>query len=240
MPPQQLSILPTIVCQRNKPAPATAAADFIGIDDSTTQRWLCKGQSRHPMVPVTEWICSHLASACGLPVPPVGVVELQAQPGVYYFGSQWQGGAKEFLEVMGRISNPWVFERTHAVDLFVHNTDRHRGNYLYLELAGDIVARVIDFSHALMVMGWPLPALPMPHCNTTAELAPLLAENTAPYQRPDAIMERIAALPAQWMRDTLAACPSSWLGQDGKDSVCAWWASAARTDRLNAAKLALP
>lgn len=240
MPPAQLSCLPTIICQRNKPAPATAAADFIGIDDATTHRWLCKGQSRHAMVPATEWICSRLASACGLPVPEIGVVELQSQPGIYYFGSQWQGGAKEFLDVMGRISNPWVFERTHAIDLFVHNTDRHRGNYLYLELAGDIVARVIDFSHALMVMGWPLPALPMAHCNTTAELAPLLAENTAPYQRPDGIIDQIAALPSTWMQATLVDMPQAWLNQAGRDSICQWWEGPTRAVRLNAAKSALP
>ena len=236
----QLSCLPTVVCQRIKPPPATAAADFIGIDEATTHRWLCKGQGRNAMLPATEWICSRLASACGLPVPPIAVVELQAQPGVPYFGSQWQGGALEFLQVMGRISNPQVFERTHAVDLFVHNTDRHRGNYLYLELAGDIVARVIDFSHALMVMGWPLPALPMPACNTTNELPALLAQNPAAYQRPTDILERIATLSADWMTHTLADMPSPWLAPERQVALMQWWQSGARQDRLNAAKSVLP
>lgn len=238
--PQQLSFLPVAICQRTKPPPATAAADFIGIDEATTHRWLCKGQSRHAMVPATEWICSYLAQACALPVPPFGVVELQAQPGVAYFGSQWQGGALEFLQVKGRISNPWIFESTHAVDLFVHNIDRHSGNYLYLDLAGDIVARVIDFSHALMVMGWPLPSLPLPKCNTTAALPILLAENPTPYKRPDTIIDRIAALPNTWMRATLDPMPATWLDPAHRDSICAWWEGSSRTDRLNAAKSALP
>jgi hypothetical protein len=236
----QLSCLPIAICARTLPPPATAAADFIGVDEDSTHRWLCKGQTRHAMVPATEWICSHLALACGLPVPPFGVVELQAQPGVAYFGSQWQGGAKEFLDVMGRISNPSVFERTHAVDLFVHNTDRHPGNYLYLDLAGDIVARVIDFSHALMVMGWPLPALPMANCNTTNHLPALLAQNAAPYQRPDGIMDRIAALPADWMRNTLSNMPDAWLSTAQKDSLCLWWEGSLRTERVIAAKSVLP
>lgn len=236
----QLSCLPTVVCQRIKPPPATAAADFIGIDEATSHRWLCKGQGLNAMLPATEWICSHLASACGLPVPPVAVVERQDQPGVPYFGSQWQGGALEFLQVMGRITNPQVFERTHAIDLFVHNTDRHRGNYLYLELAGDIVARVIDFSHALMVMGWPLPALPMPACHTTTELPALLAQNPHAYQRPTDILERIAALRADWMTRTLADMPAPWLNLERKAALVQWWQSNARQDRLNAAKSALP
>jgi hypothetical protein len=236
----QLSCLPTVVCQRIKPPPATAAADFIGIDDATTHRWLCKGQGRHAMLPATEWICSRLASACGLPVPPIAVVELQAMPGVSFFGSQWQGGALEFLQVMGRITNPQVFERTHAVDLFVNNTDRHRGNYLYLELAGDIVARVIDFSHALMVMGWPLPALPMPACHTTNELPALLAENPNAYQRPIDILEHIATLSADWMAHTIDDMPDTWLTPTHKAALVQWWQSDARQHRLNAAKSALP
>lgn len=140
-----------VICDRIKPPPATAAADFIAVDEATTHRWLCKGQSKHPHLPATEWICSRLAQACGLPVPVFGVVELRADPGVKYFGSQWQGGGHEFLSAHGRVSNGDVFAQTHAVDLFVHNTDRHRHNYLYIELAGDIVARVIDFSHSLLV-----------------------------------------------------------------------------------------
>lgn len=58
----QTSWLP-IVCTRINPPPATAAAEFIGVDEATTHRWLCKGQSRHPSVPATEWLCSSLALA---------------------------------------------------------------------------------------------------------------------------------------------------------------------------------
>lgn len=236
----QLSCLPTVTCQRTKPPPATAAADFIGIDDVTTHRWLCKGQTRHPMVPATEWLCSRLASACGLPVPPISVVELETMPGSTYFGSQWQGGSLEFLQAMGRISNPHVFERTHAVDLFVYNTDRHRGNYLYLELAGDIVARVIDFSHSWMVMGWPLPSLPMPACNTVKELPELLAQNTKGYQRPTDIIDRIAALPDDWMCNVMDEMPQEWLAPYLRMALEEWWLEDARTRRAIEAKSSLP
>jgi len=234
----QSSLLP-VVCHRTKPAPRTAAADFIAVDDFTTHRWLCKGQGKHPMVPAAEWVCSHLALACGLPVPPVAVVELAAHPGVPYFGSQWQGGARTFVEAMGRISNPQVFARTHAADLVVHNTDRHRNNYLYLELAGDIVARVIDFSHAWLVAGWPLPALPMGFCNTTHELPLLLAQDPAAYTPPQAVLDALAALPASWMHDTLQAMPQPWLAADQRALLQVWWAGHGRAERLLSAQSAL-
>lgn len=192
------------------------------------------------MVPATEWICSHLAIACGLPVPPVAVIELQSQPGVPYFGSQWQGGALEFSNVAGRISNPQVFEQTHAVDLFVHNTDRHCGNYLYLELAGDIVARVIDFSHAWAVMGWPLPPLPMQTCHTTTQLPILLSQNPAPYQPPTNILDRIARMADDWMECTMTDMPTIWLDAAQRIAIDLWWRSGARTTRANDAKSVLP
>lgn len=237
---QQISCLPTVVCQRTIPPPATVAADFVGVDESSTHRWLCKGQGKHPLLPATEWICSTLASSCGLPVPPIAAVEIQAQPGVSYFGSQWQGGALEFLQVMGKISNPDIFVKTHAVDLFVHNTDRHTGNYLYLNLYGDIVARVIDFSHAWMVEGWPLPNLPMAVCNTTLELPKLLAQNSSPYQRPDDVLDKISILPDDWMYQTLGSMPKDWLSDSHRAALDQWWRSASRTDRIDKVKLSLP
>ena len=191
-------------------------------------------------LPVSEWLCSRLAMACGLPVPQVAAVELATRPGEFYFGSQWQGGALEFLQVKGRISNASVFAKTHALDLFVHNTDRHRGNYLYLDLAGEIVARVIDFSHSLLVMGWPLPSLPMTTCNTTMELPHLLAEDADSYMRPNDILEVINDLSQDWMETSLDLMPAAWLDQAGRETLNQWWRGIARQQRLDSAKLALP
>lgn len=235
----QQSWLP-VVCDRTKPPPATAAADFIAIDEISTHRWLCKGQSKHPGLPATEWICSKLAVACGLPVPPFGVVELRTQPGQLYFGSQWQGGGHDFLSAHNRISNPEVFAKTHAVDLFVHNTDRHRNNYLYLEIAGDIVARVIDFSHSLLVMGWPLPVLPLGVCNTTNEWPLLLSQCTSGYVRPLDITQRIQALDDGWLFEQLEDMPVQWLSDEMALRLGVWWLSEGRKLRLDATQSHLP
>lgn len=231
-----------VLCNRTKPppGPATAVADFIAIDDVSTDRWLCKGQSKHPLVPATEWLCSRIAQACMLPVPVIGVVELRTNPGTFYFGSQWLGGAKDYLSVTGRISNPEVFAATHAVDLFVHNTDRHRNNFLYLDLAGDIVARVMDFSHSLLVEGWPLPSLPMAACNTTNELPFLLSENPAPYVKPSAVLAAIQAMPNDWMQREFAFMPTAWLDVALKAELDQWWSGSARLNRLIASQSALP
>lgn len=229
-----------VICNRIKPPPATAAADFIGIDDSTTHRWLCKGQSKHPLLPATEWICSRLAQSCGLPIPPFAVVQVRAQPGVQYFGSQWQGGGHEFLSAYGRISNGEVFARTHAVDLFAHNTDRHRNNYLYLELAGEIVARVIDFSHSLLVEGWPLPSLPMPSCNTITEWPLLSSQCSTGYARPQDVVDKISGLGDGWLFEQLNDMPVQWLSDEMALKLGVWWLGEGRKDRLLATQSHLP
>lgn len=229
-----------VICDRTKPPPATAAADFIGIDDSSTHRWLCKGQSRHPLLPATEWICSRLAMSCGLPVPPFGVVELRAAPGVQYFGSQWQGGGHEFLSAYGQVSNGDVFAKTHAVDLFVHNTDRHRHNYLYLELAGEIVARVIDFSHSLLVEGWPLPSLPMQPCNTVDEWPILNSMCTTGYARPQDVVDRISSLGNGWIFEQLDDMPIQWMSDELALKLGVWWLGEGRKERIIATQSNLP
>lgn len=229
-----------VICNRTKPPPATAAADFIGIDDSTTHRWLCKGQSQHVLLPATEWICSKLAQDCGLPVPVFSIVELRSSPGVPYFGSQWQGGGQEFLSAFHRISNPEIFAKTHAVDLFVHNTDRHRNNYLYIELAGEIVARVIDFSHSLLVEGWPLPTLPMQMCNTTQEWPVFNSLCSSGYTRPQDILDKIASLNDEWLADRLAEMPAPWLPEALAQNLNNWWHGQGRKDRLIETQSCLP
>jgi hypothetical protein len=232
--------LTPVLCNRTKPPPATADADFIGINDTTTERYLCKGQSRNHFLPATEWICSHLAMACGMPVPPVAAVEIPSTPGVQYFGSQWTPGAIELALVpFGSISNPALFSTTFGFDVFVHNDDRHLGNYLYLLIAGDIVMRIIDFSRAWMHHGWPLPSPPLdPVCNTMVYLP--IWSSFHPYTKPVDVLQRLRDLPDGWMQDVLAPMPAAWLDDANRLALEQWWSGAARQDRLNEAESSLP
>jgi hypothetical protein len=68
----------------------------------------------------------------------------------------------------------------------------------------------------------------------------LLAENAAPYQRPDAVLDAIDALPEDWMQRALDPLPKSWINEAGRDALDQWWRGHPRKLRLNDAKSALP
>ncbi len=234
----QSSFLP-IQCNRSKPKPTGADADFIAICDATTERYLCKGQSNNPHLPSTEWICSSLARDVGLPVPPFSVIEMTTDPGVYLFGSQWIAGGIDFTIALSKVSNPNSFSEIFGVDWFVHNDDRHLGNYLYIEIQGDIILRPMDFSRSWKYHGWPMPALPLnPLCNTMQHMPRWSAQFG--YIKPFDILDRISALPADWMDKTLSSLPQAWISNAERTALIRWWGSSDRLMRINEAKSTLP
>lgn len=142
-----------ILCKRSKPPPPTADAACIAIDDVLQDRYLCKDRSKVDWLPAVEWIAQHLARMCGLLVPACYVVELEANPGEYMFGSKWEGGAEQYaVDMIAKVTNPNEFSAIYAYDLLIHNVDRHLNNYLYLQLAGDTVVKAVDHSRCLFFL----------------------------------------------------------------------------------------
>lgn len=233
----QSSFLP-IQCNRTRPKPTGADADFIAICDATTERFLCKGQSKYLHLPSTEWICSSLARDVGLPVPSFSVIEMVTDPGVYLFGSQWIAGGLDFTVALSKVSNSDLFSQIFGVDWFVHNDDRHLGNYLYIEIQGDVILRPMDFSRSWRHHGWPLPDLPLNSCNTL-QYKPFWQTHFG-YNKPDAVLDRIDALPDEWMERTLDALPPAWIGDIERADLIQWWIARGRQARVIQAKLTLP
>jgi hypothetical protein len=220
----------TVVCDRTKPPPQTADADCIAIESSTEKRYLCKSVKRHPMLPATEWICASLARAVGIPVADWVVVEVQGHT-ERMFGSVWEGGGqKDVFAALPQVTNGGIFSDTFAFDLTVHNVDRHLANYLYLDLAGDIVAKLIDASRAFIYHSIPIPLLPMEPDSKTMICKPYW-EQFHPYQKPRglAIAQSIRMLPQDWMKETCASMPTEWLAAPDLDVLDTWW----RTERSN-------
>lgn len=233
----QTSFFP-VQCNRTIPPPNSADADFIAINDVSTERYLCKGQSRIAHLPSTEWICSSLARDIGLPVPPFFAIELTTDPGTYLFGSQWLGGGVDFTIGLPQVSNPKLFSEIFGMDWFSHNDDRHLGNYLYLVIAGDTVLRPMDFSRAWFHHGWPLPALPLSPCNTMTHKPHW--EHYHGYSRPDATIDKVTALSDDWMEKACNTMPPAWIDAQRRANLISWWKSPSRQLRIDHAKITLP
>jgi hypothetical protein len=226
----QSSLFP-IVCDRNKPPPATADADCIAINSGTQKRYLCKSTRCHTLLPAIEWICASLARSCEIAVPDWEIVQLKGSD-EKMFGSVWEGGSQDWTTALSFVTNPELFSDAYALDMTTHNEDRHINNYLYMELAGDIVVKVIDASRAFVYHGWPLPALPLkPNSNTITNRR--LWERFHPHQpvRAHNITLKIAGLPPDWMATTLAKMPAEWMGSALQSALSDWWVGS-RNERL--------
>lgn len=229
-----------VVCKRSKPPPRTADAACIAINDVTQDRYLCKDQAKMNWLPIAEWVAQHLARRCGLLIPDCYVVELEANPDVYLFGSKWEGGAEQYApDIVGKVTNPEQFSAIHAFDLLIHNVDRHLNNYLYLQLACDTVVKAVDHSRCLWCSGWPMPAPPPDGGSKTMLCKPIWLAD-APWN--DAAAREIVQEWRQVDRSEVQAmfdsAPPSWVLPDLKDNFLTWWGSGEwdqRTDQVNGA-----
>jgi len=231
-----------VVCKRIKPPPPTADAACIAIDTRSQDRFLCKDQSKDSWLPLVEWLAQYLARRCGLVIPDCYLIELEASPGQYMFGSRWEGGAEQFaLGMAAKVTNPEHFSAIHAFDLLIHNVDRHLNNYLYLQLAGDTVVKAVDHSRCLSFSGWPLPPPPPPlNCNTMMAKAIWEAEAAWDSAASQSVIDAWRQIPVSDVQAVFDEVPSDWVDLVWKNDVLAWWGSPAWSDRVTQVIGALP
>lgn len=224
-----------VICKRSKPAPPTADAFCIAIDEVTQQRYLCKDQGKHSWLPLVEWMTQQLARRCGVLVPDCFAVELEAKPGSYLFGSKWEGGAEDYSPgIVSKVTNPTEFSKIFAFDLLVHNVDRHMNNYLYLQLAGDTVLKAMDHSRTWWFSGWPLPAPPPSAATATMSNFPLWT-GQAGWDRTaaDSVVNAWSGISAQDAADMVDSAPSCWIDPVLRQNLIAWWGSPTWTNRTS-------
>lgn len=216
-----------VVCKRSKPPPRTADAVCIAINDGTQDRYLCKDQSQHHWLPMVEWLAQELAKLCGLLIPDCFVVELEANPGQYLFGSRWEGGAEQYApDIIKKVTNPNEFSAIYAFDLLIHNVDRHLNNYLYLQLAGDTVVKAVDHSRCLWFSGWPLPPPPPVAASKTLLCYPIWCAD-ANWDRgvADAVVDKWRQIQKTDVQRIVDALPVTWIDAQRRSELVSWWGS---------------
>jgi len=225
-----------------------------------------------PFTPFDELFCYDLAKLCGIAVPQYNLLTMP--DGSVAFGSVWEasvvanGFASVFNDVMGGgntfISKQKFIERLSAVyafDLFVHNEDRHFGNYLVRPTFNSYVMIAMDFSRAWTNLDCPIdrtrntmkpPYLPEvyispPHQakdhgqdSNTKQCARLIwsENNLGPISGGFFFrtLNSLLAISEQQIQSILNRAPDEWCDSARKQEILAWWLSEEKNRRINMIK----
>lgn len=208
----------------------SADCHLIGRADTGHDYAIKVSLPENPHLPVSGWIGHHLAQACGIPVPDWEQVELP--DGRLGFGSRWEGGTlpdqmamTEWLLGLEPVPPelPGLLSAVFAFDLFVHNDDRHLGNFLVR--TGRNAARVVlagDYSRALLYHPWP-PPVGFPPCNTLAERGRTSAAFGYDVARSEQVLNRLSQIDGARWSTILNAMPDVWGGAALRTLLTDWW-----------------
>jgi hypothetical protein len=189
-----------------------------------------KTVAKTPAAPAAELICNSMAALCGIATAQFDIVKLL--DGSLAFGSVWEGSALERQQAIqvlmgkrpGRQVGP-TLSRVYAFDLFVHNVDRHLGNYLCVggRTPGHSV-KVYDFSRAFSANGWPLPSLPMPPAaNTVSAFRQLNRFHAFDLPGANEVLTKIDSISFSSFKSIIDSIPSNWMSAELRKKVGRWW-----------------
>ena len=200
-----------------------------------------KSVHEHQFLPASEFLCYRMAAACGLPVPFSALIE-KTPGGEIGFGSRFEGGIEDparlstheqlsmFRDSKGPIS------AILALDYFVGNDDRHKGNFIFRRNFKDKwVPLAIDYSRALYVRNFPHDQVPLPAtCNTRRTLDILKASDM--WDGPFAVfaLESLGNVQKEHVAHWLEEMPTAWLDQTKRRELVNWWQSEQFSSRLSA------
>jgi len=237
---QQGRLLPVRIIDLQPSHLGTADCHSIGIaEDGIAYAIKRVRDGQH--IPASEWICSSLAQACGIAVPPFELVELPGNEQA--FGSRWEGGILNPQQTLSiwqgnppMADLPKRLAAVFAFDLFVHNVDRHRNNFLFRsgpQPTSPPVLLAPDYSRALLCHGWPLPDPPPPVGSNTIKTRTVSASIFGGDKRSALIvLDQLKSLNDNVIQNICNSLPSSLLQPDLRDGVHQWWTNQ-RTQRLD-------
>lgn len=216
----------------------TADARYIGITEYNLE-WMLKMQREHAHLPISEFLCYRVFEACGQQLPVFAVLEDAVQGDV--FGSRWQGGVKSISGLLptqsfqALVDNAASMSACLALDLLLANSDRHFGNFLFVEnRLGRHGFLVMDFSRAFLINGWPPADIWNGTCNTVLAIQALRSMNLWSPQSAVLALSTAQSLPHARWRAWVEEAPASWLAEPLRTEVEAWWHSDSFLRRLRA------
>lgn len=216
----------------------TADAALIGMGDDGFD-YVIKTVEKTPNVPASEWFCHRLSDLCGIVVPQYSILHIHGMKPA--FGSRYDSAFEKNNQVIwdilsGKETSNILAERLSAIyafDLFVHNDDRHFGNYMFTKAMNGYSVKAFDFSRAWLHHGWPLPVVPLqPHCHTRARFNQIMKYHQFNLKTAEVVLDRLSGLGVGQIQVIHNEMPGAWLSKSIRNSIIKWWASKDRTERI--------
>lgn len=216
----------------------SADAALIGMGDDGFD-YVIKTVEKTPNVPASEWFCHRLSDLCSIVVPQYSILNIRGMK--LAFGSRYDGAIETNSQVIldilsGQTKANILAERLsaiYALDLFVHNDDRHFGNYMFNKAMSGYSVKAFDFSRAWLYHGWPLPNLPLrPQCNTVAKFRDLMSHHRFDLTAAEKVLDRLSGLNVGLIQEIHNEMPAEWLSKPNRKSIIKWWSSKDRSKRI--------
>jgi len=197
-----------------------------------------KTVSKTPNVPCAEWFSHKLAERIGIASAFPAVVMVNNERA---YGSRWESGmldqARNNEVLTGKLPGAALagrFSALYTYDVFLHNTDRHAGNYAFIQVDGLYRLVAMDFSRAWSWNGWPLPPLPLAAgCSTVATGRMIRQHFAFDHGEATKVMDSLVGVSRAHIDGIFDSMPVEWADAPMKAAMLAWWGSADMTQRID-------
>jgi hypothetical protein len=224
---------------------STLSADSLGeVEADDYHRYYIKGDAHGRRVRASEWISTHIAEEVHIGAPAPMVIE--RTNGDIVFGSRRIAGVADITVTTAYLTSPTasnvspassglgsILSGIYALDMFLHNDDRHLGNYLSVDDNGVRRFYTFDFSRALL-WDWPWKGFPPKNCNTRRYGELLRSLHGFDIVAARSTIDRLTSLTATSVDGFINRMPADWLSEPTRSEFSNWWKSGECKQRLDA------
>lgn len=199
--------------------------------------------SQKGYIPACELFCYELARAIKVNVPEYQIIRMK--DGSYAFGSEWDANAgylenmTDFLRILSgkdAIKNgAEFFSKVYALDIFVNNIDRHRGNFFVRKVFSGKIGVAYDFDKSWYETGYDCFDALQGGTNTQETKWNIRDKRLLKKGIVVATLEEIQNIKVDTIRSILHMMPEEWMLDGNKATFLSWWGSEsffARVEKL--------
>lgn len=248
--PNQQELMPFPVPAVIEYPPRQPSADAAGeVEAIDGLRYHVKHDQHGRTVCASEWLCTRIGEEVGIPGPPPAVIQMLDRR--LAFGSRRISGTADQVVTTAFLTTPSppniqapvvglrrLLSNIYAFDMFMHNLDRHLGNYLSTEDSGQRRLYAMDYSRALF-WGWPFTGFPGTKENTRLCGTRLRQLHGFDQVAAFNVLDQIDNLAPAVVAGMIDRVPSVWMSASLRVEFMGWWSNGGRAARVTELRMGL-